>query len=108
MKRSPFISIYSAILATLSLALVSNTLANPNPTQEAKQKAISEFQLQAARLKLKYIIALEKLQKSLTISGDLDGGIAVKAEIERATDLEQSLELNKPAPVKEETNPTSK
>ena len=84
-------------LSTIFVAAVliggGSAIADETPTVESlKEKAEADLKVETEKLKLKYLIALEKYQKSLAESGDLDGALAVKAEIDRAK--EQEIKLN--------------
>ena len=59
--------------------------------ESLKQKAEADLGIAVENLKLKYLIALEKLQKKLAADGDLDGALAVKNEIGRANGQQPSL-----------------
>ena len=76
-------------------ALASGSLRARAAEQEAiaslKEKAEAELSISVEKLRLKYLIALEKYQKKLAGAGDLDGALAIKREIERATALKPSL-----------------
>ncbi|MGI9239285.1 MAG: hypothetical protein ACR2RV_00705 [Verrucomicrobiales bacterium] len=60
-----------------------------------KEKAEADLSISVEKLRLKYLIALEKYQKKLAAEGDLDGALAIKSEIERATALKPSLLASK-------------
>jgi hypothetical protein len=72
-----------AILALVATGAPIAT-ADTDPIESLKEKLEADFSIAAGKLKMKYLIALEKYQKSVAAEGDLDGALMVKKEIERA------------------------
>ena len=80
--------IYSIFIALL---LMGSPAVAQDKIQELKDKAAADLKAETESLKLKYLVALEKLQKALAADGNLDGAVAVKNESKRASDEEIKL-----------------
>jgi hypothetical protein len=82
----------SIVLAVLCFIGSQPVMADSEAIEALKQKAEADLEIAAAKLKMKYLIALEKYQKELAASGDLDGALAVKKETERISESKASLD----------------
>ena len=87
--------IWLLILILLAGALQSAP-GEVETVQSIKDRAAADFKVETDRLKMKYLIALEKLQNDLAKAGDLDAALAVKREREQADKQEVTLEADKP------------
>jgi len=65
--------------------------ASADQITELRQKAEADLKIKIEKLRLNYMVALEKLQANLAKEGDLDGAVAVKNERERIE--KQPIEL---------------
>ncbi len=83
-----------AALLSIAFSLVAGsqaTAAEPPSVESLKQKAEADLSIAVEGLRLKYLIALERLQKQFAEGGDLDAALAIKKEIDRANELKPSL-----------------
>ena len=87
--RRPIQTLIALVLAASALSL--QPVAAEDTVNSLKEKAEADLKVEVEKLKMKYLIALEKLQKSLAEEGKLDAAVATKKEIERANATEVSL-----------------
>ena len=78
-----------ALLAACIFAI--QPVAAEDTIQSLKDKAEADLKVEVEKLKMKYLIALEKLQKSLAAEGDLDSAVAVKKESARVNAVKVAL-----------------